>query len=165
MKIIYFAGGCFWGVEKYFSMAKGVLDTKVGYANGTLPNPTYEDLKHGKDNASETVMIIYDENIISLEKLLEFYLRVVNPYSLNKQGEDEGMQYRTGVYYLNNEDKLVIESYFKKNLNNDHKIEILPLNKFYSAEEYHQNYLLKNPNGYCHINLAKLLPEERKENK
>ena len=162
MKIIYFAGGCFWGVEKYFSMARGVLDTKVGYANGSLPNPTYEDLKHGKDNASETVMIMYDENQISLEKLLELYLRVVDPYSINKQGEDEGVQYRTGVYYIDMSEKDIIKNYFKKELKNDYKIEVLPLASFYLAEEYHQDYLDKNPQGYCHINMAKLKEEERK---
>ena len=162
MKIIYFAGGCFWGVEKYFSMARGVLDTKVGYANGSLPNPTYEDLKHGKDNASETVMIMYDESQISLEKLLELYLRVVDPYSINKQGEDEGVQYRTGVYYIDMSEKDIIKNYFKKELKNDYKIEVLPLASFYLAEEYHQDYLDKNPQGYCHINMAKLKEEERK---
>ena len=162
MKIIYFAGGCFWGVEKYFSMARGVLDTKVGYANGTLPNPTYEDLKHGKDNASETVMIMYDENQVSLEKLLELYLRVVDPYSINKQGEDIGIQYRTGVYYIDMNDAPIIKNYFKKELKEDYKIEVLPLKSFYLAEEYHQDYLDKNPQGYCHINMAKLKPEERK---
>ena len=162
MKIIYFAGGCFWGVEKYFSMARGVLDTKVGYANGTLPNPTYEDLKHGKDNASETVMIMYDESQISLEKLLELYLRVVDPYSINKQGEDIGVQYRTGVYYIDMSEKDIIKNYFKEELNNDYKIEVLPLASFYLAEEYHQDYLDKNPQGYCHINMAKLKDDERK---
>lgn len=162
MKTIYFAGGCFWGVERFFQQAKGVISTKVGYANGTKENPHYEDLKFGLDDASETVEIKYDELTVSLEKLLELYLRVIDPYSLNKQGEDEGIQYRTGVYYLNENDKVVIEEYFKKNLSNTHKIEIFPLNKFYPAEEYHQNYLIKNPNGYCHINMAKLKAEEKK---
>ena len=91
MKTIYIAGGCFWGVEKYFSMVKGVLSTEVGYANGTKDHPTYEDLKRGIDNASETVKIGYDENILSLEKILELFLRFVDPYSINKQGEDEGI--------------------------------------------------------------------------
>ena len=162
MKKIYFAGGCFWGVEHYFSLAKGVISTEVGYANGKIDNPSYEDLKHGRDSASETVEIIYDESMISLNKLLELLLRVINPYSLNKQGEDEGIQYRTGVYYLNEEDRDVILNYFKEHLNDNHKIEVLPLKKFFLAEEYHQDYLNKNPNGYCHINMAKLLPEERK---
>lgn len=162
MKTIYFAGGCFWGVEKFFSLAKGVESTKVGYANGKLDNPTYEDLKHGLDTASETVKIDYDEDIVSLEKLLEFYLRVVDPYSVNKQGEDEGLQYRTGVYFINSEDEQVIRNYLSAHLNCDFKIEILPLKKFFLAEEYHQNYLSKNPGGYCHINMAKLKKEEIK---
>ena len=153
MKTIYFAGGCFWGVEKYFSMAKGVINTKVGYANGTKDNPSYLDLKSGLDDASETVKIDYDEQIISLEKLLDLYLRVVDPYSLNKQGEDEGVQYRTGIYYLSNDDKQVVVSYFQSIGLTNHKIEILPLKKFFSAEEYHQKYLDKNPNGYCHLPL------------
>ena len=162
MKTIYFAGGCFWGVERYFSLAKGILSTEVGYANGTKDNPKYEDLKHGLDDASETVKIEYDENVVSLEKLLELYLRVVDPYSKNKQGEDEGIQYRTGVYYLNKEEEVIIKNYFSSvNLKN-YMIEVLPLKKFYPAEEYHQKYLEKNPTGYCHINMAKLKDDERK---
>ena len=108
MKTIYLAGGCFWGVERYFSLAKGIVSTEVGYANGTKDNPKYEDLKKGLDDASETVKIIYDEKVISLEKILELYLRVVDPYSVNKQGEDEGIQYRSGIYYLDEEDKKII---------------------------------------------------------
>ena len=150
MKTIYLAGGCFWGVEHFFSLAKGIVNTQVGYANGTLDNPKYEDLKHGLDDAAETVKVDYDENIISLEKILELYLRVVDPYSVNKQGEDEGVQYRTGIYYQNGV------------LTNNYKIEVVKLNKFFPAEEYHQDYLNKNPQGYCHINMAKLKPEERK---
>ena len=162
MKTIYFAGGCFWGVERYFSLAKGVLSTEVGYANGTKDNPKYEDLKHGLDDSSETVKIEYDENVVSLEKLLELYLRVVDPYSKNKQGGDEGIQYRTGVYYLNKEEEVIIKNYFSSvNLKN-YMIEVLPLKKFYPAEEYHQKYLEKNPTGYCHINMAKLKDDERK---
>ena len=162
MKTIYLAGGCFWGVEHFFSLAKGIINTEVGYANGTLDNPKYEDLKHGLDDASETVKVDYDENVISLEKILELYLRVVDPYSVNKQGEDEGVQYRTGIYYQNDTDKQIIKDYFARTLEKDYKIEVVRLNKFFSAEEYHQDYLKKNPQGYCHINMAKLKPEERK---
>ena len=162
MKTIYLAGGCFWGVEHFFSLAKGIINTEVGYANGTLDNPKYEDLKHGLDDASETVKIDYDENVVSLEKILELYLRVVDPYSVNKQGEDEGVQYRTGVYYQNDSDKEAIKKYFDNVLEKDYKIEVVKLNKFFAAEEYHQDYLNKNPQGYCHINMAKLKPEERK---
>ena len=162
MKTIYLAGGCFWGVERYFSLVKGVVTTKVGYANGTKDNPKYEDLKHGLDDASETVKIDYDEKIVSLEKLLELYLRVINPYSVNKQGEDEGIQYRTGIYYIDNSDKQVILNYLSSVGLVDHKIEILPLKKFFDAEEYHQKYLEKNPTGYCHINFAVLKENEKK---
>lgn len=162
MKTIYLAGGCFWGVERYFSLVKGVVTTKVGYANGTKDNPKYEDLKHGLDDASETVKIDYDEKIVSLEKLLELYLRVINPYSVNKQGEDEGVQYRTGIYYIDNSDKEVILTYLSNIGLKDHKIEILPLKKFFDAEEYHQKYLEKNPTGYCHINFAVLKENEKK---
>ena len=162
MKTIYLAGGCFWGVEHFFSLAKGIINTEVGYANGTLDNPKYEDLKHGLDDASETVKIDYDENVISLEKILELYLRVVDPYSVNKQGEDEGVQYRTGIYYQNDTDKQIIKEYFARVLEKDYKIEVVRLNKFFLAEEYHQDYLNKNPQGCCHINMAKLKPKERK---
>ena len=162
MKKIYFAGGCFWGVEHYFSLVKGVESTRVGYANGTLDNPSYLDLKKGLDDASETVEITYDERVISLNKLLELLLRVINPYSINKQGEDEGVQYRTGVYYLSKEEETVIKNYFASVKLGNYMIEVLPLKKFYPAEEYHQKYLEKNPSGYCHINMAKLKDDERK---
>ena len=162
MKTIYLAGGCFWGVEKYFSMARGVISTKVGYANGSIKNPSYEDLKKGRDDASETVKIEYDETIVSLEKLLEYYLRVVDPYSLNKQGEDEGIQYRTGIYFEDETDEEIIRNYFASVLEDDYLIEVLPLRSFYDAEEYHQKYLDKNPDGYCHIRLNFLREDERK---
>ena len=162
MKTIYLAGGCFWGVEKYFSMAKGVVSTKVGYANGSIKNPSYEDLKKGRDDASETVKIEYDETVVSLEKLLEYYLRVVDPYSLNKQGEDEGIQYRTGIYFEDETDEKIIKDYFASVLEDDYLIEVLPLRSFYDAEEYHQKYLDKNPDGYCHIRLNFLREDERK---
>ena len=162
MKTIYFAGGCFWGVERYFSLVEGVISTEVGYANGTKDDPSYQDLKSGLDDASETVKIDYDQAVVSLEKLVELYLRVVNPYSINKQGEDEGIQYRSGIYYLDENDKNIVLDYFSKiNLIN-YAIELLPLRKFFSAEEYHQKYLEKNPNGYCHINMNFLKDDERK---
>ena len=160
MKTIYLAGGCFWGVEKYFSLVKGVLNTEVGYANGTKENPSYYDLKYGLDNASETVKIEYED--IALEKILELYLRAIDPYSLNKQGEDVGIQYRTGIYYTNENDKNIIVDYLNKNLKPNYKIEILPLKTFYKAEEYHQKYLDKNIGGYCHINMSLLKDGEKK---
>ena len=162
MKRIYLAGGCFWGMEKFFSMTKGVLSTRVGYANGNLDNPSYKDLKEGRDTSAETVEIEYDESILPLTSILELFLRVVDPYAVNKQGEDEGLQYRSGVYYEDETDKQIVLDYFKKALRPDYKIEVKQLATFYKAEEYPQDYLNKNPTGYCHINMAKLKPEERK---
>ena len=162
MKEIYLAGGCFWGVEKYFSMLKGIIDTSVGYANGNFANPKYEDLKAHIATHSETVKLIYDETEISLVQILEHFLRFVDPYSINKQGHDEGLQYRSGVYYLDHNDEAVIKAYFKEHLEANYKIEVLPLQEFYMAEEYHQHYLDKNIHGYCHIDLTLIKPNEKK---
>jgi peptide methionine sulfoxide reductase msrA/msrB len=159
---IYLAGGCFWGLQAYFKQAKGVLSTRVGYCNGNTAFPKYEDLKHGKATHAETLKIVYDDTIIDLDKLLELFLRVVDPYSVNKQGEDEGLQYRSGVYYTNMLDGIVIDAYFTSHLKPGWKIEIKPMNNFFPAEEYHQDYLDKNPGGYCHINLNVLKPSEKK---
>lgn len=161
-KIIYIAGGCFWGVEEYFSQLKGINKTEVGYANGKTINPTYQEVKSHLTGHAETVKIIYEDKIISLEKILEHYLRFVDPYSKDKQGEDIGNQYRTGVYYIDENDKDIIESYLNKKLSKGYLIEILPLSSFYKGEEYHQNYLKKNPTGYCHINLNLIKEDEKK---
>lgn len=153
-KIIYLAGGCFWGVEAYFKLIKGVLDTEVGYANGNIENPSYEEVKSHKSSASETVKIEYEDSMLPIEKILEHFLRFVDPYSIDKQGHDEGHQYRSGVYSNDPLDLTRAKAYFDSRLEKDYKIEILPLENFYPAENYHQDYLDKNPNGYCHVNLA-----------
>ena len=160
---IYMAGGCFWGVEAYFKQLNGVVDTMVGYANGTRAFPHYEDLKSGKATHAETVKVVYDDTQISLEKLLEHYLRFVDPYSLDQQGHDIGHQYRTGIYFTNLLDGIRTEAYFSDNLNPGWKIEIAQMRNFYPAEEYHQDYLDKNPGGYCHVNLALARPDEKKK--
>ena len=162
VKTIYLAGGCFWGVEAYYKKLKGVLNTEVGYANGNKENPSYEEVKHHLASHAETLKLDYDSEIISLEKLLEHFLRFVDPYSLDKQGEDEGHQYRSGVYYTNKEDEKNIKAYFDNHLTSDYKIEILPLDNFYPAEDYHQDYLDKNPHGYCHVNLNLIKDNEKK---
>lgn len=162
VKTIYFAGGCFWGVERYFSQVKGVIATTVGYANGTKKNPSYEDLKKGLDDAAETVKVVYDENQITLPKLVELYLRIIDPFSKNKQGEDEGVQYRTGIYYVWPIEEEAVKTYLEEIKLENHKIELLYLKKFYPAEEYHQQYLEKHPDGYCHVNMAVLNDDERK---
>ena len=161
-KIIYLAGGCFWGVERYYQLLKGVLETEVGYANGNYPNPKYEELKSGKATHAETLKLTYDDKEISLTKILEHFLRFVDPYSIDKQGHDIGHQYRSGIYFTDPEEKPVIIGYFDKVLNEGYKIEVQPLREFYKAEEYHQDYLLKNPGGYCHVNLGLIKEKEAK---
>ena len=154
MEKIYFAGGCFWGVEKYFSNIEGVINTSVGYANGKTLNPTYEDVCYKDAGHAETVEVEYDNNLINLNFLLEMYFKIIDPISLNRQGPDVGAQYRTGIYYLNEEDKpIILESLYKlqQNYNDFIVIEVKPLEHYFRAEEYHQKYLDKNPNGYCHI--------------
>ena len=162
-QIIYLAGGCFWGVQAYFKQLKGVSDTMVGYANGNTAFPSYEDLKSGKASHAETVKITYDDNIISLEKLLEHYLRFVDPYSVDQQGHDVGHQYRAGVYYTNMMDGIRTDAYFTEHLHEGWTIEIKQMANFYPAEEYHQDYLDKNPGGYCHVKLALAKPGEKKD--
>ena len=164
-KVIYIAGGCFWGVEAYYQLLNGVVSTRVGYANGDKENPTYEEVKQHLTTHVETLKLTYDDSIISLETILEHFLRFVNPYTIDKQGEDEGHQYRSGVYYENYEDEKVILDYFDKHLDDGYKIEVKKLENFYDAEDYHQDYLTKNPGGYCHINLRLVKKNEKKVDK
>lgn len=152
MKEIYLAGGCFWGVEEYFKNIKGVCETSVGYANGNTETTTYKELK--LTNHAEVVYVKYDESVIGLNFLLDMYYKIIDPLSLNKQGEDEGAQYRTGIYYVSESDiTLIKESINKleKLLGKTCVIESLPLSNFVTAEDYHQNYLQNNPTGYCHL--------------
>lgn len=151
---IYLAGGCFWGLEEYFSRIKGVLETIVGYANGDLDHPTYEDVCSSESGYAETVLVRYDPTIVSLPFILEMYLKVVDPFSVNRQGGDTGPQYRTGIYYSDPVEEKAIKEVLAK-VEEEHKkpvaIECEPLHNFYNAEAYHQDYLKKNPHGYCHI--------------
>lgn len=156
MKTIYFAGGCFWGVEHFFSLINGVKSTTVGYANSDIQNPSYEQVKAHLSSASECVKVDYDEKEISLKELLDLFFTIINPVSIDKQGHDEGHQYRTGIYYLNDDELTVINPKIEeiKKLNNGNcTVEVLKLVNYYEGEEYHQDYLLKNPNGYCHLSL------------
>ena len=150
---IYLAGGCFWGCQKYFDMIPGVLETEVGYANGPTPNPSYEEVKRHAGHA-ETVRVCYDADALPLEKLLEAYFKIIDPTAVNRQGEDEGIQYRTGIYRVDDGDAPVIDAALAalaKRCDKPLAVENLPLENFYSAEAYHQKYLEKNPGGYCHI--------------
>lgn len=168
MKKIVVAGGCFWGVEAYFKLIPGIKNSVVGYANSKVLSPTYEEVCSGTTNAVEAVILEYNPKVISLEKILSFLFRIIDPTSLNKQGGDRGTQYRTGVYYYDPEDSKVIAKALN-DLQKDYKSKIVvenaPLLNFYEAELYHQDYLTKNPYGYCHVNLNDLKPEERKVNK
>ena len=153
LKEIYLAGGCFWGCQKFFDQFDGVRETEVGYANGPDRAPSYQDVCHDSGHA-ETVRVVYDGEMISLERLLEYYFMVIDPLSVNRQGNDIGIQYRTGIYYTDDdqlaEAKAVYEAEEKK-ARAKLAVELEPLVNFFTAEEYHQKYLVKNPGGYCHI--------------
>ena len=153
MKTVYLAGGCFWGTQKFFDQFTGVVSTQVGYANGPDDAPSYQDVCHDSGHA-ETVRIDYDETKLSLPELLDLYFMVIDPLSVNKQGGDEGIQYRTGVYYTDPDQLPDIQAAFDgeaQKVGTPLAVELLPLQNFFPAEEYHQKYLEKNPGGYCHI--------------
>lgn len=157
-KTIYLAGGCFWGLEAYMERVDGVVDAISGYANGNpnVKDPSYEQVIAGSGHA-ETVKVVYDADKIDLETVLKYYFRVIDPTSLNKQGNDRGVQYRTGIYYTDAADRVVIDQalqQLKGKYSQKIVVEEKPLANFALAEEYHQDYLAKNPNGYCHIDLS-----------
>lgn len=153
-KDIYLAGGCFWGVEKYVSLLAGVTDTETGYANGNTENPTYDDVCYRDTGHAETVKVTYDNKKVSLYNLLQRFFEAINPTSVNRQGPDVGIQYRSAIYYTDKTDlneiskalKDLQERYFEP-------LAIIaePLNQYFKAEDFHQKYLDKNPRGYCHI--------------
>ncbi|MDR3283430.1 MAG: peptide-methionine (S)-S-oxide reductase MsrA [Candidatus Methanoplasma sp.] len=154
MKTIYLAGGCFWGLEKYVSSIPGVKSTSVGYANGKTENPTYKEVCFMGTGHAETVKADYDDTEVSLDFLLKTFFEAVDPTTLNRQGNDRGTQYRSGIYYTDEKDSAAIKEALAKLQEGLHEkivIECLPLSGYYEAEEYHQKYLDKNPSGYCHI--------------
>ena len=152
MKTIYLAGGCFWGMQKFLDQFDGVIETEVGYANGPEPAPSYQDVCRSSGHA-ETVRIVYDPDRISLTELLNYYFLVIDPLSVNRQGGDSGIQYRTGIYYTEEGQFPEIEAVYQseeEKAGASLAVELLPLENFFPAEEYHQKYLDKNPGGYCH---------------
>lgn len=160
MKEIYFAGGCFWGTEHYLKQINGVISTEVGYANGNTDNPTYEEVYTDTTGYAECVKVIYNPGVITLKYLIELFFRSIDPLSLNKQGNDCGTRYRTGVYYVDSDDVDTIKSVFQSvesAAGEPLAVELETLKNFYPAEEYHQAYLDKNPNGYCHIPLELMM--------
>jgi peptide methionine sulfoxide reductase msrA/msrB len=153
-KEIYLAGGCFWGTEHYFKQLQGVLDTEVGYANGYTPSPTYQDVCTDQTGYAETVRIVYDPSVVSLAFLLRMYFKAIDPVSVNRQGHDEGTQYRTGIYFTDPSDQTIIRQCCQAEQAHHSQplaVEQQPLSNFYKAEDYHQDYLDKNPDGYCHL--------------
>lgn len=160
MKEIYFAGGCFWGTEHYIKQINGVISTEVGYANGNTDNPTYEEVYTDTTGYAECVKVVYNPSVITLKYLIELFFRSIDPLSLNKQGNDCGTRYRTGVYYVDSDDVDTIKSVFQSvesAVGEPLAVELETLKNFYPAEEYHQAYLDKNPNGYCHIPLELMM--------
>lgn len=157
MEEIYFAGGCFWGTQHYLKQIRGVVGTEAGYANGETENPTYKQVYTDTTGYAETVRVLYDPAVISLQQLVELYSHSVDPTLLNRQGGDVGTRYRTGIYFTSPEDLSVIQAVYDKvaaGYDIPLVVELQPLRNFYPAEEYHQDYLDKNPEGYCHIPLA-----------
>ena len=157
MEVIYLAGGCFWGLEEYMQRLDGVVDASSGYANGNTKKPSYEDVVSKNTNHAETVQVKYNPEETDLANILLYYFKVIDPTVLNRQGPDRGTQYRTGIYYTDDTQLDVIEKIIKQEQKKYTKaivVEVKPLENFYIAEEYHQDYLKKNPNGYCHIDLS-----------
>lgn len=159
MKTIYLAGGCFWGTEHYIRQFEGVAETAVGYANGCIPNPTYEQVYTDQTGYVECVKVTYDPEVIALATLCRLFFRSIDPLLKNRQGDDIGTRYRTGIYWTCAEDgKIVKEIYdeIQSQYGTALQVEALPLECFCPAEEYHQDYLVKNPDGYCHLSLETL---------
>ena len=154
MTKIYLAGGCFWGTQHFVRQLRGVESTRVGYANGHTENPTYDQVKYEHTGHAETVEVVYDETVLPTKKLLDCYYMTIDPLSMNRQGMDFGVQYRTGIWY--EDDRLAPEveaslAELAQKLGRKPAIEHGRLQQFFDAEDYHQDYLVKNPAGYCHI--------------
>lgn len=154
MKEIYFAGGCFWGTEHFFSLVHGVTTTEAGYANSGVESPSYRQVCSGCTGAAETVKVVYDPETVSLPFLIDLYFKTIDPTALNRQGNDVGTQYRTGIFYVDLADGPVIKEAIAREQSHYSRpivVETGPLDNFYPAEDYHQQYLENNPGGYCHI--------------
>lgn len=156
-KTIYLAAGCFWGAQRYLQLIEGVLETEVGFANGNTDNPTYEEVYTDATGYAEAVRLVYDADVVGLRFLLEMYFKAIDPTSLNQQGEDQGTRYRTGIYYTDEADLAIIRQVVdeeSKKYGQPIVVEVEPMRNFFAADERHQNYLVKNPTGYCHLPVA-----------
>ena len=156
---IYFAAGCFWGGEHFLRKLPGVLATRVGFANGNTPSPSYREVYTDTTGYAETVEVTYDPSKMPLKRLVEAFFVIIDPLSLNRQGEDEGTRYRTGIYWEDEADVAAIEAAYKQEQDWQGKplcVEMEPLRNFWPAEEEHQDYLVKHADGYCHVDLKAL---------
>lgn len=159
MKTIYLAGGCFWGTEHYMSQFEGILKTEVGYANGNFADPTYQQVYTDTTGFVECVKVTYDPSVVSLETICRLFFKSIDPLSLNRQGEDCGTRYRTGIYWDDPQDQGSVELVYmevQSRYDTALAVEKGALECFYPAEDYHQDYLVKNPEGYCHLSLETL---------
>ena len=164
-KKIVVAGGCFWGVEEYYRRLKGVVSTRVGYAQGFKIDPRYEEVKKHLTGHAEVVEVEYEPSLITLEAIFDHLFRMIDPTSFHRQGVDIGSQYRTGIYTTNKQDELAARNFIagrQKDYPQPIVVEIEELKRFYDAEEYHQAYLVKNPEGYCHVDFSKINKNEAK---
>ena len=154
MTTLYLAAGCFWGAQHFLRQLPGVISTRVGYANGRTENPTYEEVKYRHTGHAETVEVVYDVTILPTAELLDCYFLCIDPTAVNKQGPDVGEQYRTGIYYTDEALVPTLQAKLQEleaRIGKPVAVELKPLAQFFPAEEYHQDYLIKNPTGYCHI--------------
>ena len=154
VKKIVLAGGCFWGTQHLLSLLSGLRRTRVGFVNSNVKNPTYKDVCTGDTGAAEGVEVEYNATVVDLPRLLDFFLQSIDPTSKDRQGEDRGTQYRTGIYYTTDtqkHDALEAIERLRKRYDKPIVTEVLPLRNFYEAEPAHQDYLDRNPGGYCHI--------------
>lgn len=164
---IYLAGGCFWGVEEYFRRLKGTVNTKVGYANGIRDGVSYRDVCSGTTGHTETVELVYDPIVLPLEAIIDHLFRIIDPTSLNRQGNDIGTQYRTGIYYTDDNDRTIIEAtiaILASSIDGPLAVEVQALENFTIAEDEHQLYLNVNPGGYCHVDFSVANADELKDN-
>lgn len=165
---IWFAAGCFWGAQKFFKLIEGVEYTEVGFANGWVQNPTYEQVYTDTTGHAECVHVRYNPEVVPLEELVRLYFKIIDPLSINRQGGDEGTRYRTGVYYEDERDLDTLSREFsrlEKELGCEPAVELERLHNFYRAEEFHQDYLDKTPGGYCHLSpdIFNMVGEYRKK--
>ena len=157
MQTAYFAGGCFWGLERYFQNVDGVTDTTVGYAQSKVESPSYEQVCAGVTDAAETVKVVFDPAQVTLRTLTLLFLEVIDPFSVDRQGEDSGRQYRTGMFFTDATQQSVYIAALEQLVDRQPArpaVLVEPLRSFYPAEAHHQDYLIANPGGFCHIPLA-----------